>query len=88
MNVLCKVAALVRKFHLTKQNNINRYIGLTNSWETNSFFTLITICNQRLYLLTHLKKQGLKLTETDNVFKSIILTKLIYATPALFGYLT
>ena len=43
--------------------------------------TLVTICNQ-------LKKQGLKLAETDNVFKSIILTKLIYALTVLFGYLT
>ena len=50
--------------------------------------TLVTICNQRLYLLTQLKKQGLKLAETDNVFKSIILTKLIYALPVLSGYLT
>ena len=49
---------------------------------------LVTVCNQRLYLLTQLKKQGLKLAETDNVFKSIILTKLIYALPMLFGYLT
>ena len=39
-------------------------------------------------LLTQLKKQGLKLAETDNVFKSIILTKLIYALPVLSGYLT
>jgi len=50
--------------------------------------TLVTICNQRLYLLTQLKKQGLKLAETDNVFKSIVLSKLIYALPMLFGYLT
>ena len=50
--------------------------------------TLITVCNQRLYLLTQLKKQGLGLAETDIVFNAIILSKIIYAIPALAGYFT
>lgn len=48
----------------------------------------ITVCNQRLFLLTQLKKQGLGLAETDTVFKSIILSKIIYALPMLAGFLT
>lgn len=50
--------------------------------------TIITVCNQRLYLLTQLRKQGLGISETDMVFKAIILSKIIYAIPALFGYFT
>ena len=52
------------------------------------FTSVITVCNQRLFLLTQLKKQGLGIAETDSVFKSIILSKIIYALPALAGYLT
>lgn len=52
------------------------------------FSTLITVCNQRLYLLTQLKKQGLGLSETDIVFKAIVLSKIIYALPMLIGYFT
>lgn len=50
--------------------------------------SMITVCNQRLYLLTQLKRQGLGLAETDNVFKAIILNKITYALPVVFGYLT
>ena len=50
--------------------------------------TLITVCNQRLYLLTQLKKQGLRLSETYMVFKAIILSKIIYAIPVLLVYFT
>ena len=50
--------------------------------------SIITVCNQRLYLLTQLKRQGLGLAETDNVFKAIVLSKITYALPAIFGYLT
>jgi hypothetical protein len=42
-------------------------------------------------LIRNNKKQGLKLTETDNLSilsKSNVLTKLVYALPMLFGYLT
>ena len=48
--------------------------------------TLITTCNQRLYLLVQLKRQGLGLAETDMVFKAIILSKITYVLPALVGY--
>lgn len=50
--------------------------------------SMITTCNQRLYLLTQLKKQGLGLAETDSVFKAIVLSKIAYALPVIFGYLT
>ena len=49
---------------------------------------LITVCNQRLFLLTRLKKQGLGLPETDSVFKAIIFSKILYALPMLAGYFT
>ena len=46
--------------------------------------SIITVCNQRLYLLTQLKRQGLGLAETDNVFKAIVLSKITYALLAIF----
>ena len=50
--------------------------------------TLVTTCNQRLNLIYQLRQQGLGLHETDMVFKSIVLSKITYAIPMLFGYLT
>ena len=43
------------------------------------------ICNQRAYLLTQLKRQGLPLAQLQQVFDSIILARLLYA---LRGYLS
>jgi hypothetical protein len=50
--------------------------------------SVVAVCNQRLYLLTQLKKQGLNMTARDIVFKSIIINKIMYAMPAIYGYLT
>ena len=49
---------------------------------------ILTTCNQRLYLLAQLKKQGLGPTERDIIFQSIVLSKILYALPMYFGYLT
>ena len=46
------------------------------------------ICNQRAYLLTQLKRQGLPLAQLQQVFDSIILSRVLYAAPALRGYLS
>ena len=48
----------------------------------------VAICNQRLYLLTQLKKQGLGIRALDSVFNAIVLNKILYALPVYFGYLT
>jgi hypothetical protein len=50
--------------------------------------SVVTVCNQRLYLLSQLKKQGLGVFARDAVFAAIILSKIMYAMPALYGYLT
>ena len=46
------------------------------------------ICNQRAYLLTQSKIQGLPLAQLQQVFHSIILARLLYAAPAFGGYLS
>ena len=49
---------------------------------------IMHICNQRAYLLTQLKRQGLPLLQLQQVFDSIILARLLYAAPALRSYLS
>ena len=44
------------------------------------------ICNQRLYLLNQIKKQGLPKAELLSVFEAIVLTRILYASPAWSGY--
>ena len=44
------------------------------------------ICNQRLYLLNQIKKQGFHKAELLSVFEEIVLTRVLYASPALSGY--
>ena len=46
------------------------------------------ICNQRTYLLTQLKRQGLPLAQLQSVFDVIILSRVLYAAPAWRGYLS
>jgi len=50
--------------------------------------SVVAICNQRLYLLAQLKKQGLGIRALDCVFNAIVLNKILYAMPVYFGYLT
>ena len=49
---------------------------------------VVAICNQRLYLLAHLQKQGLGIRALDSVFNTTVLNKILYALPVYFGYLT
>ena len=44
------------------------------------------ICNQRLYLLNQIRKQGLQQVQLLNVFQAIILSRILYALPAWYGY--
>ena len=48
---------------------------------------IMHICNQRSYLLTQLKKQGLPMTQLQYVFDAILISRVLYAAPAWRGYL-
>ena len=43
---------------------------------------VLKICNQRLYLLNQLKKQGLSRHQLQQVFESVVLFRLTYAVAA------
>ena len=43
--------------------------------------SVVANCNQRLYLLAQLKKQGLGISALDLVFKAIVLNEILYALP-------
>ena len=45
-------------------------------------------CNQRLYLMAQLRKQGLGITTLDTVFQSIIRSNIMNTLSVYFGYLT
>ena len=46
------------------------------------------LCNQRTYLITQLKRQGLPQEQLKNVFDAIIVSRLLYSAPAWPGYLS
>ena len=48
---------------------------------------IVRIGNQRMYLISQLKKQGLNIRGCDAVFQSIVLSKLTYALPVFYVYL-
>ena len=48
---------------------------------------ILHTCNQRTYLLTQLKRQGLSQTQLQSVFDAIILARILYASPAWRGCL-
>ena len=48
---------------------------------------LILLCNQRTYLITQLKRQGLPQEQLQNVFDAMIISRLLYVAPAWRGYL-
>ena len=47
---------------------------------------ILKICNQRLYLLNLLKKQGLPQLQLQTVFHAILISRLLYAAPAWRGF--
>jgi len=48
----------------------------------------IKVCNQRLYLLCQLKNMGMSCDCLTVVFDAIVLSKLLYASPAWFGFIS
>ena len=48
----------------------------------------ISILNQRLYLLNHLRKQGLNISGLTQVFMALVVARFQYALPALAGQLS
>ena len=72
-------AAKLLAVHLTQNLTIAQHID-----------ALVTVCNQRLYLLAQLIRQGLYLSALDSVFRpnAIIANKILYALPFYYGYLT
>jgi hypothetical protein len=49
---------------------------------------VLAACNQRLYLICQLKKQGLPVFGTETVFNALVLGKILYALPMFYNYLT
>ena len=49
---------------------------------------VLTTCNQRLYPISQLKKQGLTVTGTEIVFNAIVLSKILYALPVFYSFLS
>ena len=49
---------------------------------------LLDICNQRLYLLNQIKKQGLAKQQLLRVFDAIIIFRITYAAAAWRGFAT
>ena len=51
-------------------------------------FRLITECNQRLFLLSQLRHQGLPVEALDVIFQALILSKVAYALQAFAGHIS
>ena len=64
------------------------YIGSVTARQSKHAKSVVAICNQRLYLLAQLKKQGLGIRALDSAFNASVLNKILYALPVYFGYLT
>jgi len=75
----------VSRFAVAKLLGVHLRNDLNFSQQVES---VVAICNQRIYLLAQLKKQGLGISALDSVFKAIVLNKILYALPVYFGYLT
>ena len=48
---------------------------------------VLSTISQRLYLLSHLRRQGLNMHGLSTVFTAIILSKILYACQSFSGYL-
>jgi len=49
---------------------------------------LLTLCNQRCFLLKTLRAQGMSPKHINSVFQSLIISRVVYALPAWGGFLT
>jgi hypothetical protein len=55
---------------------------------TDHVSSILSVCNQRLYLLSQLKRQGLGVTSRDAIFQAIVVSRIMYALPVFYGYLS
>jgi len=49
---------------------------------------VLSMCNQRLYLLSQLKKQGLCINGLTLVFQAIVVSRITYALSSFYGFLS
>jgi len=84
-DLLPSVMSDVRRVGATKLLGVHLTHNLSFSQHIDA---VVTVCNQRLYLLAQLKRQGLDLSALDSVFNAIIANKILYALPVYYGYLT
>ena len=49
---------------------------------------VLSLVNQRLYLINQLKKTGLSSKAREVIFHSLIISRLLYALPAFAGFLS
>jgi hypothetical protein len=49
---------------------------------------MLSLCNQRLYLLKQLKSQGLDRSQLNIVYTALIVSRILYALPAWGGFLS
>jgi hypothetical protein len=47
---------------------------------------ILSLANQRLYLINQLRKTGLSIKAHEVVFHSLIVSRLLYALPAFAGF--
>lgn len=50
--------------------------------------TILSVINQRFYLITRLRNMGLDRKGLDIIFHSLIVGKVLYALPAIYGFYT
>ena len=72
--------------HVTTFKLLGVYLASTLSMETHVNYVL-SLVNQRLYLINQLRKQGLSAKAREVVFHSLIISRLLYALPAFVGFL-
>jgi hypothetical protein len=86
-----------RRFHLpdpipnVEQVITAKLLGVTfsNNLKFDSHINnILTICNQRCYLLRQLKAQGLPIKHLHMVFVALIISRITYALPAWGGFLS
>ena len=69
---------------LSVLTNLNCFFYFCSDLRFNSHISkVLTTCNQRLYLISQLKKQGLTVTGTEIVFNAIVLSKIQSCTLCL-----
>ena len=64
-------------------------VTVTNHFSVAAYVNnLIAVCNQRLFLISKLKSQGLAPALAEQVFQALVMSKISYALPAVAGLFT